>query len=543
MSATVIQSGDSIFLQCGTFDAHKAKRVSGFWKRRARSWEYPFGIETLNGLRREFPDAAGLQEIIESWEVPAKAVETKIPLFDHQRKSVEMALLNPRVPLLSGLGTGKTAVAISYLEALVRAEEVKQVLIICPLSLIDIWAEEIQRFSDILRPTPLNGKSTKVRLQQMIEGLDHRSLFITNYEFVRSCSEAFETIKFDAIVCDESTKIKNPKAKITKTMIQLSRGTKYRMIITATLIQNNPLDVFSQFQFLDPSILGTSYWKFREHYAVMGGFQFKEVVGWKNLDRLSKEIYSHSICFRKEDCLDLPEKVYKKRRTAFQNGHLKIYHQMEKQMIVDLESGAITAQNVLVKMLKLQQITSGFVNDENGNAVILKWNPKRDMLLDFLYDELPSEEKCVIFFLFTHSLYSIRDILKGKERTEILTGREASSTKRKAAIDRFQHGDSRFFLVQIRAGGVGISLTAARTCIFFENGFSPPGVRKQAEDRLHRIGQKRSVVYLDLMLKDSIDEGIFRALKRKEDVVRKVEQEARFGRTSYLRNLLKGGSE
>ena len=289
---------------------------------------------------------------------------------------------------------------------------------------------------------------------------------------------------------------------------------------------HSPLDIYAQMRFVDPSFFGSSYAIFRSRYAVMGGFQQHQVVSFRNLDEM-EEILAQ-VCHRvtKREVLDLPSVVHETRRIDL-GGGARIYDQMERDFVADVESGKITASNALTKLLRLQQITSGFAAMDTGELRQVN-TAKFDALAGYLSD-LPLTEPVVVFARFRRDLDMIR-----KAATD--QGREVRELSGRAnELKSWQSDNSGTVLaVQIQSGGVGIDLTRARYCVYYSLGFSL-GDYEQSLARLHRSGQKEHVSYVHLVVKNTIDERVYGALRNKAHVVDAVLSRIKLRQATHAR--------
>ena len=328
------------------------------------------------------------------------------------------------------------------------------------------------------------------------------------------------------IAIDESTTIKNPKAKRTKNISSLSIMAKYRRIMTGSPVTKNPLDLFSQCYFLDPYLLGhESYYSFRMRYAIMktaniAGRQIQLVSGFKNLGELSDKLKPFSYRVLKEDCLDLPDKIFMKRQIKLSSEQLKLYDQMRKEALATLNGKQVTTVNALTQLMRLHQITCGHFTADDGTTQRIP-NNRISELMDVL-DEI--EGKAIIW---AHYQWDIKDIIK-----EIVKVHGPGSVvdyygltpqdERQSNIKSFQTDDKCRFLVGTpQTGGYGITLTAANTVIYYSNGYDLEK-RLQSEDRAHRIGQSKSVTYVDLICDDTVDEKIVKSLRKKINIASEV---------------------
>ena len=325
---------------------------------------------------------------------------------------------------------------------------------------------------------------------------------------------------------DESTTIKTPAAKRTKNILGLAQQTKYRRIMTGSPVTKNPLDLFSQCYFLDPFHLDhDSYYSFRMRYAIMktaniSGRQIQLVNGFKNLGELSDKLQPFSYRVLKEDCLDLPDKIFIKRQIKLSPDQFKLYEQMKKEAIAILKGKQSTTVNTLTQLMRLQQITCGHFTSDDGVTQPIA-NNRITELMNVLEE---TEGKAIIW---AHYQYDITAIIKAVVEKYGpgsivdyygLTPQE----ERQPNIKRFQDDPKCRFIVGTPAtGGYGITLTAANTVIYYSNGYDLEK-RLQSEDRAHRIGQKKSVTYVDLMADDTVDEKIVQALRKKINIASEV---------------------
>jgi SNF2 family DNA or RNA helicase len=325
---------------------------------------------------------------------------------------------------------------------------------------------------------------------------------------------------------DESTTIKTPTAQRTKNIINLSKDAKYRRIMTGSPVTKNPLDLYTQCDFLSPWLLDfTSYYSFRNRYAQMKtlhmhGRQIQVVNGFKNLGELSDKLKSFSYRVLKEDCLDLPDKIFIKRQIQLTTDQRRLYEQMKKEAIAILEGKQSTTVNTLTQLMRLHQITCGHFTADDGSLQKIA-NNRITELMNILEE---TEGKAIIW---AHYQHDIKNIIKEVEKVHGpgsivdyygLTPKE----HRQDNIKKFQEDPKcRFFVGTPSTGGYGITLTAANTVIYYSNGYDLEK-RLQSEDRAHRIGQKKSVTYVDIMADDTVDEKIVKALRRKINIASEV---------------------
>lgn len=462
--------------------------------------------------------------------------------YDHQRKALEDSWSAEFYALLMEMGTGKTKVAIDTMGMLYEAGKIKAALVIAPKGVYDNWAKSeipihlpkrIPR--QILRWIPTKTQKYETELKEFIVDRDEKlKFFVMNVEAFSTprgmdAAEAFLYQNPDNIVIvDESTTIKNRKAARTKNILGLQKRSKYRRILTGSPITKSPMDLFSQCNFLEEKALGfNSYYAFQARYAnvmkrTMGHRSFHQITGYRRLDELSEKLDRFSNRVLKEDCLDLPPKVYMRREVLFTPEQERLYRQMQKLALAKLESGELaTTASVLTQIMRLQQICCGHLQPDDGEVQEIK-NNRMSELMDVV-EEI--QGKAIIWASYTHDIQAIASALSdrfGPETVATYYG-ETPQDERQGIVRSFQMKENplRFFVGQPKTGGYGITLTEANTVIYYSNSYDLE-IRLQSEDRAHRIGQQNKVTYVDLVTPGTIDEKILLALRSKIDVASQV---------------------
>ena len=468
--------------------------------------------------------------------------EYKTEPFDHQRKALEDSWDADFHAYFMEMGTGKSKVAIDNMGVLFERGEIKAALIVAPKGVYDNWAlgeiplhlpERIARKT--VSWTPSLSKKFVAKLEDLVlEDFDGLKLFIINVEAFSSPRGARAAGRFlvqnpdNMMIVDESTTIKNRKAQRTKNLMVLTKYSKYRRILTGSPVTKSPMDLFSQCNFLDEKSLGfNSFFAFQNRYAivqkrVMGARSFQEITGYRRLDELNEKLFSFSTRVLKEDCLDLPDKIYTRRNVELTDEQAKVYGQMKKLALAQLENGELaTTESVLTQIMRLQQICCGFFQPDVGKIQPLKNNRLNE--LTSITDELSG--KAIIWASYTHDIQQISLTLRdrfGPDSVALYYG-ATPQDERQEIVNRFQDVNDplRFFVGQPKTGGYGITLTAASTVIYYSNSYDLE-IRLQSEDRAHRIGQKNAVTYVDLVSPNTIDEKVLNALRQKINLADKV---------------------
>jgi len=353
---------------------------------------------------------------------------------------------------------------------------------------------------------------------------------VINYESTWR-EDVFEELqKFDAdlIICDESQRIKTHDAKQSKAMHELGDKARYKLILSGTPVQNDAIDIWSQYRFLDKTVFGDNFYKFRNRYAIMGGFNRKQIVEYRDLDGLIKK--EHSIAFRitKEEAIDLPEQTFITRKIELDKKTAELYKQIKQSSYAELVNGeTITATTVLTKLLRLQQLAGGFlVTDDNEKPVLVN-RSKLDALSDIVQDYvIDGKKKLVIFARFIPEVHEIQNVIaglfKGTGMQQVAIYGAIKKEERGEIIRQFQEDPKTTVIVgQIDTLGVGVTLTAADTCVYYSKNFNY-ATFSQSLSRIHRIGQRNTCTYISLIAEKTVDENIEAALAKKEDMAKTV---------------------
>jgi len=440
----------------------------------------------------------------------------------------------PGAMLALDMGTGKSRCAID----LIVNHRFKHTLIIAPLSVVDgVWANQFRQHCAVEMEICVLGSrsglvANKLRLakdaRRRAEARKVPCVIVVNYE---SCwPDPFGawalSVEWDGLVLDECHKIKSPSGKASLYAARLGRHIPYRLGLTGTPLPHSPLDIFAQYRALEPAIFGASITAFKSKYAILGNaFSPWAINGWKNTDELNEKIYSIAYRVEKHEVLDLPDVQDITRTCRLGPLAREAYDELENEFYAEVAGGVVTASNALVKLLRLQQITSGYVRTEAGYDSQVD-TAKQD-LLDDIFDEIETgydaetnthrpDEPLVVFCRFRHDLDVVRALcVKYKRAYAEISGRHEKGVM--GLVD-WQEDRASVVAVQIQAGGVGVDLSRARYCVYFSLGFSL-GDYEQSRARVHRPGQTRNVIYYHLLAENTVDEKVYRALADKQNVI------------------------
>ena len=471
-----------------------------------------------------------------------KKYKFKTKPFKHQSKALNESWSAKYYALFMEMGTGKSKVAIDTMGALFTEGEIDAALIISPKGVYDNWVQgEIPTHlsddikTNIVRWQPSSAQWFQKQMKTLVyEKFDGLKIFVMNTEALSTPRGANASQTFlehnpkNIVIVDESTSIKNRSANRTKNIMELKGLSKYRRILTGSPVTRSPMDLFSQCMFLSVSALNfKSFFAFQNRYAVvqkrvMGPRSFNEVVGYRRLDELNGKLDDFSNRVLKQDCLDLPDKMYTRRLVPLSEEQKKSYTQMKRLALTKLDNGELaTTQSVLTQIMRLQQICCGHIQDDEGNLVTFP-NGRQKELLD-ICEEV--QGKAIIWGTYTYDIQQIAQSLRDRFGPDAVATYYGATPQeeRQEIVERFQDKDSslRFFVGQPRTGGYGITLTAATTVIYYSNSYDLE-IRLQSKDRAHRIGQTNKVTYVDLVSPETIDEKILQALQEKINLAQTV---------------------
>ena len=458
--------------------------------------------------------------------------------YAHQLTALEKSWNKDTYAYFMEMGTGKTKVLIDNLAMLYDKGKVDGALIVAPKGVIGTWynqelpahlPDHIENVT-VLWQSNIN-KKQKEKLDLLYQS-DHRlHILIMNVEAFstdkgKKYAASFLRCHKSMTAIDESTTIKNPKAKRTKNILEIAKLAPYRRIMTGSPVTRNPLDLYTQCEFLDPRHLDfSSYYAFRNRYAEMktmhiSGRSIQVVGGFRHLDELADSLKPFSYRVLKQDCLDLPDKIYMKREVQLTPEQKKLYEQMRKEALATLNGKTVTTMTALTQLMRLHQITCGHFAADDGTVQEIK-NNRLAELLDVL-EEI--EGKAIIWAHYQHDVRNIYKLLEDKYGPGSVVHYYGKTLpdQRDYAIKNFKENDRvRFFVGTPQTGGYGITLVQANTVIYYSNGYDLEK-RMQSEDRAHRIGQKKKVTYVDLIAEDTVDNKIVKSLRKKINIAAEV---------------------
>jgi len=472
--------------------------------------------------------------------IPIKATP-----YAHQREAYEFACkkfgLLPTentsngLALLMEMGTGKTLTSTAISTILFKLRKVRRVLVVAPLSILPVWKEEFKKFADTPHTVTILKGSSREKAA-MLENISHTGLqiVVVNYESAWRIEKELLDFDADLVIADEAHKIKESRTAQSKAMHHFGNKARYKLLLTGTPVPNKEMDVFSQYRFLNKSVFGESFYAFRNRYFDMVGYgnhtpKFKAHMRDEFLEKM------HSIAFRvtKDECLDLPDITEEIRMVELESKAMKLYKQLEKESYTELADSEVSAVNVLTKLLRLSQLTGGYLTDDNGNITSVS-TAKLNALSDIIDSAMEENKKLVIMARFVKELDAIQGLLneKGINYASVRGGVK----DRGEEVRRFQEEpDCRVFIGQIAAAGMGLTLTAASTMVFYSLDYSMSNF-VQAKARIHRVSQTENCHYIYLVAKDTVDNKVINALQNKVDLAKALVDDYRNGINPFKLN-------
>lgn len=495
------------------------------------------------------------------------------PMTVHQQEGVRALLAQPAFALFDDPGTGKSRSVVDAACFLDEAGAIDTVVVVCPASVRIVWGSDIGEVAKwAWRPCTIHEYHARTPDIRWRAGLNW---VITNFEFIRDEGRRDSLIRqlkgrSAWLVLDESSRVKSHKAESTRACKEVRKQCSRATLLNGSPVSNSPLDLFAQMDILDPRILGVAnFFHFRKRYARMGGYKMKQVVGYQDLEDLNRRIRPYILRRRLEDCVDLPPHAYQLRETRLGASTWKLYKSMRDDMVAWLDGQPSMAPQAVVKILRLSQLTSGYLGglqaDEDVDllsglrreatvlepgtpefeaamrqgaaipgAVKKKYDPpkevgseKHDAFMEWFEDWLERypNDRLIVWGRFRAELDRIQSSVEAMGIPCVQVRGGQSKADREAAVRAFsqERADSPMVLFgSPQAGGLGITLIQASTAFYLSNDYNLL-TREQSEGRVRRRGQRRNIVYVDLVAtgpdgQKTIDHVIIKALRAKRNM-------------------------
>lgn len=454
---------------------------------------------------------------------------------EYQREALNRAWDKPAYALYMDMGTGKTKTAIDLYSAYFLEGRVDRILILTKYSTRMNWVREFGIHSPVEHDCMVLDTSKPDRFERWnTELTGAMKVLVVGTESFAAGRAADLAARFvgcssrAGMVVDEAHMIKNHSAKRSKAAVSVGRGARYRMVMTGTPVANAPLDLYMQFELLDPNIIGVGdFYSFRNRYAVMGGYEGREIVGYQNMEELIELVSPHVYQVRKSEVLtELPPKVYEIREVKLNDEQKRLYKEILKHNRAVSGDRGLYVKTVLERMLRLQEICGGIITYEKESVdgavsyehcAIPGVNPKVEELLAIAEEhQVPT----IVWCRYLPEIAMVTRALReryGADQVVEIHGAVSEQDRDHNVQELFQKRRARFLVGNTQTGGTGLNMTAAELVVYYSNSFSYIE-RDQSEDRAHRIGQTKSVLYIDLVAEGTVDATVIEAVKNKKDV-------------------------
>jgi len=522
------------------------------WSNKEKVWTAP----ALRANARYFQDLRGVKiteaalEKIKECQAAAHRVKNMFPPWyqfktkprPYQLKALNKTYGNKVGGFIMGMGTGKTKTYIDLACAMRIENLIDRTLVVCPMSIRNEWKGQLELHASVPVDAHFLDTSKEWDFDRWLDRKHDYKWLVVAVESLsvgkaaRLCEQFLLGSTKCSMVIDESTKIKNHESKRNEACMLLATRAEYRHILTGTPLANGPMDYYAQFEFLDTQIIGVGdYYSFRNLYAVMGGYEGKQIVGYTKLEELAAIIEPFIYEVSKEEALpDLPPKTYQQRFVQLTAEQKELYTRVRKLPLVKTPQGEIELQNVMVRTLRLSELTSGFyteaVSEDGGEPEFVKqWFPKSPKLVELLdVLEEAGDKPTIIWTRFKPELKLIKDALReryGNDKFVEYSG-DVSEDDRAINKQRYLSGDAQFFVATPQSGGMGLNLQVTELEVFMSNSYNYLE-RVQAEDRGHRMGTTKPVLIVDILAEGTVNEHELKALQNKHGV------------SEYMRELIR----
>lgn len=533
------------------------------WQKRIKKWSVPSvrtNIETLQGLTGAIWTDAAQRAVEEKEKSLPRAVRLPFPdWYPHvleprgkQAEALDAGYGQREMAYFMKMGTGKSKVSIDLASIWYLEGKIERVLVVCPNSIKGNWGDQIAEHCPVEDRTVHLYSSSKKKLYDKWHEPTKKLMWCV--VGIESFSQGrAPDVMFNFAICgktlmivDESSCIKNNSIR-TSACIKIGMQCEKRLILTGTPITKNPLDLYYQFEFLNREILGFGdYWSFRNRYAVMGGYENKEVIGFTNMQELLSTITP--FVFEADKPEGLPKKLPPQRRVVQASAEQKRILKDLAKGHAQIENVHLDIKNVLVKMLRMQQTVNGFFRETyedtlTGNKVHrdrpLKSNPKITELRALLEE---TDDPALIWCTFHHDVRAVCEMMDKHfpDRSYVTYHGQMDDEEKEDARRIYEAGQADYFIGNPATGGIGLTLVHACLVVYYSNSYNL-GIRLQSEDRAHRIGQTRDVTYVDLVVENTVDELAIEAIDNKAEMAAWVERKIReYGSSEALLNQLTG---
>ncbi len=570
---SIVAHGSNLYVRCDYADVEKARGIpQRRWLKSSKVWSCRPSLTNMNYIAHTWPDAtwddASIRQFRRAKDEEAqrhRVLEGKVdlsiidreiklgafrkgakPPWDHQKKALLLGRDLPYFAYIMDQGTGKTRTILDDAAHNYRMKRIDCLIVLNKNSVktnwvtldqdpeepdaVDQWLPQDIPHSKALWQSNANKGEVEAWEKTIFEAMHGRGGLVVislNYEalLLDRCYKTLENLcgyRKVMIVADESTYIGKPGSDRTKQATALRQLCKVARICTGTPIVKSPLKAFSQFGFLNEDILGFgSFYAFKARYCIMGGFEGRQILKYVNLPELSEKIASCSFRVTKDECLDLPPKIYQKRRVYMSDKQERAYSEMARTMLATIQKREVSAQIKLTQVMKLQQITGGYVvMDDKAVVEIVK--PENNPLIKETLGliEEAGEQKVLVWAHFHEEIDALARVLRAAHyKVAVFDGRVSEADRLQIRRD-FKNGKYDVLVGNQGAGGMGIDeFKIASVIIYYSNSYDTEA-RIQSEDRTHRGGSEMhdKITYYDLVVPNTVRVKIIATLRNNKEI-------------------------
>lgn len=539
----------TLALKCSFHEKELAKSIGDYkWSPEIKRWIFPLNREVIENARRTFggiaiqPEIYTRLKLLNSFQAKIQKIKKfkdchvdesflKVPLWPHQRVGVRFCQEFDKCCCFDEMGLGKSFIGIAVAVWRKSQGKIKKCIILAPKSCKEsVWARQISKFTDEKSLVIDGSPAKRDRLYEQFKKQDILFL-IFSYETFRVDFEKLKEIGIlnngkngtEMLILDEIQKVKNPRTQIAKAV--KNTQLPFAVGLTGTPIFNRPEDIFGPMHIISPGLLGSNYWRFMDKYLIRGGYGDHQIVGYRNLKELKAKVESVSIRRMKEEIINLPEKTYEdllcemidpKQKEAYETMRSELYAWIEN---MNGEEVRVNAGQLLTRNIRLSQIADGFIMSHELEKP--KWfRSSKIEEIDGLLEDY-ADSGIVIFCRWVALVQFLFQRYKEKYNAVHFFG-QTKDKDRLEAIDKFQAGEAKVFVLQIQSGSLGIDLSRAKIGIFVDKAFLSPGILRQSEDRIHRVGLREACAMISLITKNSIDERWQKLMEKKLELSSRI---------------------
>lgn len=420
-------------------------------------------------------------------------------LYGYQKEVVNKALNEEGYGLFLDTGCGKSICGLEI------AKHIGKTLVLCPLSVIETaWIDDCHKFYPDLKIINCHGNSKQERINKLHTDSD---VYVMNYESFKILKNEILNSNFECMIVDESSVMKNMKAQITNDILSMIDTIPRRYVLSGTPNPNSNLELFPQMKFVLPDLFGASFYGWQATYFSQDR---SDPHRWyqttENKDKLFNRLSEGCVFLKKEDCVDLPPKVFEIKRFSLNKQQNKYYSDMIQNIQDNINEWS--KFEFTAKLMKLREIVSGFVI--NKDSSIVDFDTNKDIVLEETLNEI-GNKPVIIWCQFQHEIYKLAKRYNGVA----LTSKEKN---RDDIIRQFKEGKIKRLFTHPKLLGKGLTFTNCTYNIYYSLSFSYEEF-KQSQERIHRIGQNNKCTYIILQGQNTIDDKIYKCLKRKGNVV------------------------